>query len=33
MQLIWVAGPAAQVVTFSITARKVLMALFAVSSF
>lgn len=33
MQLIWVAGPAAQVVTVSITARKVLMALFAVSSF
>ncbi len=33
MQLIWVAGPAAQVVTFSITARKVLMALFAVSGF
>ncbi|OYU10483.1 MAG: hypothetical protein CFE38_17190 [Comamonadaceae bacterium PBBC1] len=33
MQLIWVAGPAAQVVTLSITARKVFMALFAMSSF
>jgi murein DD-endopeptidase MepM/ murein hydrolase activator NlpD len=33
MQLIWVAGPAAQVVTLSITARKVFLALVVVSSF
>ncbi|MBP8148653.1 MAG: M23 family metallopeptidase [Limnohabitans sp.] len=33
MQLIWVAGPAAQVVTLSITARKVFFALVVVSSF
>lgn len=33
MQLIWVAGPAAKVVTLSITARKVFVALVAVSSF
>lgn len=33
MQLIWVAGPAAKVVTLSITARKVLIAVLAVSIF
>jgi len=33
MQLIWVAGPAAKVITLSITARKVLMGVGAVSSF
>lgn len=33
MQLIWVAGPAAKVITLSITARKVLMGLVVVSSF
>lgn len=33
MQLIWVAGPAAKVVTLSITARKVLMGMAAVASF
>lgn len=33
MQLIWVAGPAAKVITLSITARKVLMGLGAVASF
>ena len=33
MQLIWVAGPADRVVTFSITTRTVLTALAAVSSF
>lgn len=33
MQLIWVAGPAAKVITLSITARKVLMGMAAVSIF
>lgn len=33
MQLIWVAGPAAKVITLSITARKMLVGVVAVSSF
>jgi hypothetical protein len=33
MQLIWVAGPVAKVVTISITTRTVLMAMASVSAF